>query len=101
MIPVTPEVSRRAPRIFEAESAIQTKSQWCRNGGSRAVSVMTDDLQLPSPQSDVSEHGSRFSVFAVRPVISDEDPAAYDAFFDRVAATIKPQDFIEQIFLHD
>jgi len=49
------------------------------------------------PPSDASE----LSLFCPPQLIAGEDPVAYDEFFAKVSATVKPADVIEEVWIRD
>ena len=49
------------------------------------------------PPSDAAE----LSLFCPPQLIAGEDPVAYDEFFAKVCATVKPADIIEEIWVRD
>ena len=62
---------------------------------------MTSKTKLPSFQVGFPEGFSRGALFGPAPLILGELPANYKAVSDGVVASLKPQDFIEQILVRD
>jgi hypothetical protein len=65
-------------------------------------SAMSTKLPPPPqvPQADTSLH-QRLASLAPAPLLANEDPAAYDMLLKKVADTVKPVDFIEEIWVRD
>jgi hypothetical protein len=56
---------------------------------------MTKQNPLPLVLEDVQ------GFFGKRPLVAGEKPAAYDALFSKIAATVNPGDFIEWLYVRD
>jgi hypothetical protein len=61
---------------------------------------MTGNFNLPAAPAGGSELSVQ-AMFGPPPLVTGEDPAAYQEFFDRISGAVKPKDFLEEIWVRD
>jgi hypothetical protein len=66
------------------------------------IANITGILGVPQmSKRSISKAVDRHRLFGAPPILEDEDAAAYEEFFGRIWAAIKPRDVIDEMFLAD